>query len=184
MPRRAGWYTCPVACSTLSSDGAAESRLAHDEAGYQYGGARALVTLHEHHLREFLDIWRRAQAAEVSLPADGGDAYQSLETLLHHVLRAARGYLVWLCRNLQLDDPSVGRPPDPDEVAAKADEYVAHLIDRYATPLRDVPPERFGDQTYRFSRAQTTVEGLLEHAVMHPIRHSFQLRNLLSAQAR
>jgi hypothetical protein len=27
---------------------------------YQYGGARALVALHDLHLRKFLEAWRRA----------------------------------------------------------------------------------------------------------------------------
>ena len=153
-----------------------------DRDGYAYGGARALVALHEHHLREFLSIWWQAQQAGVSLPAGGGDDYRSLETLLSHVLGAARSYLVWLCRNLQLGDSGVRRPPDLDEVASRADEYVQHLIDRYAIPLRDVPGDRFTDETFCFSRAQTSAEGLLEHAVMHPIRHSFQLRNLIAEQ--
>ena len=152
-------------------------------AGYVYRGARALVALHEQHLREFVGVWRQAQQAGVSLPEEGNEAYRSLDTLLSHVLSAARAYLVWLCRNLQLGDPGVRRPPDTGEVTACADEYVEHLINCYAVPLRDVPADRFTDETYRFSRAQTTVEGLLEHAVMHPIRHSFQLRNLIAEQA-
>ena len=152
-------------------------------AGYVYGGARALVALHQQHLREFLSVWRLAQQAGVSLPEGGGDAYRSLEALLLHVLSAARAYLVWLCRNLQLGDPGLRRPPAIDDVAGRADEYVEHLVERYATPLRDVAADRFTDETYRFSRAQTTAEGLLEHAVMHPIRHSFQLRNLMTEQA-
>ena len=127
-------------------------------------------------------VWRQAQQAGVVLPEGGGYAYRSLETLLLHVLSAARAYLVWLCRNLQLGDPGVPRPPDLDEVASRADEYVQHLIVRYAIPLRDVPGDRFTDETFRFSRAQTSAEGLLEHAVMHPIRHSLQLRNLIAAQ--
>ena len=163
--------------STLSSEAATGS------ASYLYGGARALVALHEQHLRDFLSVWRQAREADVSLPVEGGDAYRSLETLLSHVLSAARAYLVWLCRNLQLGDPGVRRPPDSDEVVGRAGEYVEHLIDRYAIPLRDVPADRFTDESYRFSRAQTTAEGLLEHAVMHPIRHAFQLRNLIAEQA-
>ena len=182
MRRHAASSTCRDVCSTLSSEGASGG-AERSAAGYAYGGARALVALHQQHLRAFLMVWRQAQQAGVVLPEGGGYAYRSLETLLLHVLSAARAYLVWLCRNLQLGDPGLQRPPELDDVAGGADEYVEHLIERYAPPLRDVAADRFTDETYRFSRAQTTAEGLLEHAVMHPIRHSFQLRNLMSQQA-
>ena len=65
----------------------------------------------------------------------------------------------------------------PDAAAG----YLNHLLERWRTPLRDVPREAFRKPVQQALTA-TNVEAMLEHAVMHPIRHSFQLRNLLAAQ--
>src|SRR6186713_2781527 len=47
---------------------------------------RALVLLHDEHVRRFLVVWNQAQAASVVLPKTDDPAYASLETLLRHVL--------------------------------------------------------------------------------------------------
>ena len=146
--------------------------------------ARALVVLHERHLREFLVVWRRARAAGVMLPRTDDPDYASLETLLFHVLRAARGYLTWMCEQLALPDPGIDAPPPVERVAGEADAYLEHLLARWRTALVDVAPERLEDRAYP-SRWGTpySVDAMLEHAVMHPIRHAFQLDNLLGEQA-
>ena len=47
--------------------------------------------------------------------------------------------------------------------------------------LAEVPEERFEDREYP-ARWKTLycVDAMLEHAVMHPIRHTFQLERLLA----
>ena len=94
-----------------------------------------MVLLHDEHVRRFLVVWNQAQAASVVLPKTDDPAYASLETLLRHVLGAARGYMTWMCEVLELPDPQIRIPPEPT--------------------------------------------ALLEHAVMHPIRHAFQLEELM-----
>ena len=90
------------------------TELAH----YQYRGARALVLLHDKELREFLAVWRRARTANLALPATSDPDYASLEALLFHVLRAARGYMTWMCESLGLADPGIEAPPPVERVAA------------------------------------------------------------------
>ena len=84
----------------------------HDLQGYRYRGARALVLLHEKEMRALLPVWKRAKAAALRLPATGDPDYASLESLLHHALRAARGYMTWLCEKLGLPDPGIEPPPE------------------------------------------------------------------------
>ncbi|MGQ0613798.1 MAG: hypothetical protein ACT4PV_08685 [Planctomycetaceae bacterium] len=150
---------------------------------YRDRGARALVLLHEAHLRSFVALWKRARAAGLVLPACADPDYASLETVLRHVLRAARGYMTWMCESLGLQDPRIAEAPSVAEVAGAADGYVDHLLARWRTPLAGVPEERFGTPEYR-SRwgVSYCIDAMLEHAVMHPIRHSFQLQSLLAAQ--
>jgi uncharacterized damage-inducible protein DinB len=141
---------------------------------------RALVLLHDEHLRRFLAVWKQATAASVSLPKTDEPAYASLETLLHHVLRAARGYMTWMCEKLELPDPEIRVTPDPALLAQDPDSYMEHVLERWCSPLQDVGDERLETPEYP-SRWGTRycIDAMLEHAVMHPIRHAFQLEALI-----
>lgn len=68
---------------------------------YRSRAVRALVLLHDEQLRRFLVVWKQARAASVALPRTDDRAYVSLDALLHHVLRAARGYMTWMCEVLE-----------------------------------------------------------------------------------
>ena len=89
---------------------------------YAYAGAHALVQLHERHLRAFVVAWKAAVADGVALPPSDDPTCASLGALLHHVLGAARGYMVWICRNLGLEDPGIRDVPA--DVEADLDGYV------------------------------------------------------------
>src|ERR1035437_8228450 len=95
---------------------------------YKYNGARSLVLLHEAHMKSFLTTWKRAKEAKIKLPESNDLDYQSMETILFHVLRAARGYMVWNCEKLNLDNPQIDTPPLLAEVKNKAGDYLNHLF--------------------------------------------------------
>ena len=148
---------------------------------YRSRAVRALVTLHEEQLRRFLETWKRAKAASVVLPATTDPAYVSLDALLRHVLGAARGYMTWMCEMLELPDPEIRVAPDPEVLSADADSYMEHVLEKWRAPLQDVSDERLETPEYA-SRWKTLycVDAMLEHAVMHPVRHAFQLEELIS----
>jgi uncharacterized damage-inducible protein DinB len=146
---------------------------------YAYRGARAMVILHEQEMRSFIRTWRAANAAGVALPATDDEDYRSLEHLLHHLLRAARGYLTWMCEMLGLPDPGLPVAPPAEVVAQEADAYLERLLAAWREPLAGVVEQRFYD-TYKSRWGMDySVDSMLEHAVMHPIRHRFQLEELL-----
>jgi len=149
---------------------------------YKYNGARALVLLHEQYLRSCMDTWREAKRTNVTLPNTDDQDYQSLETLLRHILRAARGYMTWICEQLDLPDPGIEKVPETDLIEEQAGEYIEHLLEKWRLPLADIPEEKFHTPTYT-SRwgVNYCIDAMLEHAVMHPIRHAFQLQNLITA---
>lgn len=152
-------------------------------SNYQYRGARALVLLHEKNMRQCLKVWKEAKAAKITLPKTSDKDYESLETLLHHHLRAARGYMVWMCKQLELVDPAIQDPPNVATIETEAESYLEHLLERWRLPLLNVPEEKFGPETYLSNwGVPHTIDSMLEHAVMHPIRHMFQLRELLEQQ--
>jgi uncharacterized damage-inducible protein DinB len=156
----------------------------HDDlSDYRYRGARAMVLLHEREMRRFLEVWRLAKAAKVMLPRVKDSDYQSLEHVLHHVLRAARGYMTWMCEKLGLADPIIDSPPPPEKVEAEAEGYLDHLLARWRLPLSELKEERASRPSYK-SRwdMDYSIESMLEHAVLHPMRHSFQLAEMMVEQ--
>ncbi len=150
------------------------------DLAYPHRGARALVILHERSLREFLGEWRRFRCSGRPLPDTEDPSYRSPELLLRHVLGAARGYMMWICTNLELPDPSIRESPPQEHIEAMADEYLEHLIERWRLPLVDLT-EKVADRSVHDSSwgVPYCIDAMLEHAVMHPIRHGFQLRELL-----
>jgi hypothetical protein len=148
---------------------------------YRSRAARALVLLHEEHLRRFLATWKDATVAKVVLPSTADPNYASLDVLGRHVLGAAGGYMIWICEMLKLPDPGIRPAPDTAVLSKEAENYMEHVLERWCLPLQDVPDERLDTPEYP-SKWQTlySIDSMLEHAVMHPIRHRFQLEELMT----
>ena len=148
---------------------------------YRSRAVRAMVLLHEEHLRRFVQTWRLALAVPVSLPPTADPAYASLGALGRHVLSAAGGYLVWACEMLRLPDTGVRPTPDATAIVRDADAYLEHVLERWrAEPLREICDEQLETPEYPSSwGTRYCIDSMLEHAVMHPIRHAFQLDELI-----
>ncbi len=152
--------------------------------GYKYRGAGALVLLHERYMREFVAVWRIAKVNAIVLPQTDDESYQSLETLLLHPLRSAKSYMDWICEKLELEDPGINEAPELKVVESEADTFVEHLLERWRLPLVHVEAKRFGEVYTTKWGMPLPIEAMLEHAVMHPIRHTFQLNNLIAESER
>ncbi len=143
---------------------------------YAYGSARALVALHDRHLRSFMSRWHHAHASGVTLPTTEDPDCETLESLLFHVLGCAGGYMVWICKQLQLPDPEIDPAPTLDTIVEQADQYLEHVLERWRLPLAAVPGEAFDRPTYPSSwGVDYCIDAMLEHAVMHAIRHELQI---------
>jgi uncharacterized damage-inducible protein DinB len=147
---------------------------------YKYRGARALVLLQEKQLHSFLSVWKEAKKINIKLPETNDKDYQSLESLLFHVFRASRGYITWICEKLDLPDPKIDKPTALEEIEQKANAYLEYLLEKWRNPLVDVQEELFFNKIYK-SRwgVEYCIEAMLEHAVTHPMRHEFQLMELI-----
>ncbi len=150
---------------------------------YKYNGARTMVILHEKHLIICVDTWRKAKKLDIKLPETDDKDYESLDTLLRHILRAAGNYMIWMCNKLNLPNPEIKQTPEPDLIENKADEYLTHFLKKWKYPLASIPEDKFISPTYTSNwGVEYCIDAMLEHAVMHPIRHEFQLRNLIIGQ--
>jgi len=147
---------------------------------YKYNGGKALVALHQIHLQSFYETWKEAKRLNIKLPDSDDPYYKSLDTLLYHLLRSARGYMIWMCEKLGIENPQINETPPAEIIEEKAAEQLKHLFDRWRLPLANVEPELFEDKAYKSNwSVEYCIDAMLEHAVMHPIRHEFQLKNLI-----
>jgi hypothetical protein len=147
---------------------------------YKYKGARSLVILQEKHLLAFYETWKLAYSKNIILPITEDPDYESLNTLLRHVLRSAGNYMKWICEKLELPNPNIIPPPEPELLSKNADEYINHILEKWKSPLSKIKEEKFHAPTFTSNwGVEYCIDAMLEHAVMHPIRHEFQLQNLI-----
>ena len=153
---------------------------ANDLDGYASRAARALVLLQEQRMREFVATWRRAITAEIALPTTDDPDYASLDALLRHVVGASRFYVTWVAEKLGLPDPEIRSLPKGPIGDAELGAYLEHLEERWRAALADADPAEMESQSWNAPwGAPFTADGMLEHAVLHPERHAFQLEELL-----
>src|ERR671910_3569458 len=117
-------------------------RSADPPPPYRSRAVRALVLLHDEHLRRFLVTWKRAKSVSVVLPQTDDEAYASLDALLRHVLSAARGYMTWMCEVLALPDPQIIVASEPAVLAQDPDSYMEHVLEKWRAPLQDFSRDR------------------------------------------
>ena len=146
---------------------------------------RSLVELHEREMQSFLEIWRRFVASDLPMPeAHGDESYENRERLAGHVLMAARGYLTrigeWVGRPVSDVDGS----QDPYEIVSRASEFADDVLSAYRRHLAEISNEELEQQIHRTRWGELmSVENLLEHAVVHPMRHRIQLERILEGPA-
>jgi hypothetical protein len=146
--------------------------------GFRSAAVRALVLLHDQELRTFLARWGARQAADVDLPITSAQDEASRATFLRHVLAEARGSLAWIALQLEMTDPGIPPLPDVADIPTRASPFVDELLACWRTLLAHVPHERVVDRAFPIRGVALTIESMLEHAVVDPMRHTFRLEEL------
>lgn len=145
---------------------------------FRYKGARALTILHERELKEFAATWKEAKAAGVELPAVRNPDYENFDKLLYHVIFRAREIMIWICAKLELPDPKF--EPLPEDLEQQIDDYLERLLIQFREPLVEVRGKEFYFKTYTSDwNTDYCIDAMMEHLVVHPMRHTLQLRQLL-----
>lgn len=152
--------------------------------GFQSRGVRAVVMLQMGEMRRLFAVWKKAKRLGVKLPVTKDANYESIDLLMRHPLRSCRGYLTWLCEVLGRPDPRVPDPPDAAQVAAKGAAYLEVLEKAWHKHMAWMPDATLDSNQIYTSRwgAPMTVEAMFEHALVHPMRHRFQLEGLIEAK--
>ncbi len=115
------------------------------------------------------------------MPDAHGDAdYESPQRLVSHVQAAARSYLLWIWEVLA--EPIEGLPliRDAGVIVPRLDAFMDETLDGWHRHLARLENEQLSPNQY-LSRWKEphTIEQMLEHAVVHPMRHRIQLERLL-----
>ena len=141
----------------------------------------SLVELHEREMRSFLVTWDRFVASGLPVPeAHGDESYASRERLGAHVLFAARGYLTRIGEWVERPVTDVDGCQDPGEAVGRAAEFADDVLAAYRRHLATITTAELEAQVHRTRWGELmSVENLLEHAVVHPMRHRLQLERLL-----
>lgn len=125
---------------------------------------QSLVELHRQEMLNFLKIWGQFKASQLTLPPAFGDPhYESYEALYGHILESARSDLTWVC---QLAGIPIATP-DPGDIHAILEAYVRHLSDLGEDALYVTRPVGEG--------MSLSLETILEHGIVHAMRHRHQL---------
>ena len=146
---------------------------------------RSLVELHERELPAFVETWRRFVQSGKPMPEARGDAaYESSDHLVSHVQGSARGYLLWIWQVLERPIEDLPLTRDPTIIVPRLEAFMAETLDgwrRYQAMLED---EQLAPQQYLSRWGEPhTIEQMLEHAVVHPMRHRIQLERILAGES-
>lgn len=142
---------------------------------------RSLVELHELELRRFLDTWERFEAAGASMPEALEDpSYASREHLVSHAAGAARGYLTWIGENVGRPVTDLDLSRDPTQIAPRVRQHIEETLAGWRRHLAVLADDELTPMhTSRWGEPYN-VEQMLEHAVVHPMRHRIQLERILA----
>ena len=147
---------------------------------------RSLVELHERELPAFVATWRQfAQSGKAMPEAHGDPDYESPERLVAHVQGSARSCLLWI-REV-LGRPIEGLPLIRDHtiIVPGLDAFMAETLDGWRRHLAPLENQQLAPAQYLSRWGEPhTIEQMLEHAVVHPMRHRIQLERILAGQTR
>jgi uncharacterized damage-inducible protein DinB len=147
---------------------------------FKSNAVRSCVELHEAELSRFYDTWEKFRASGTALPQTEDPSYASPDHLGGHVLRSARSYLTWIgqCVKRPVDDVD----PDDDRVsvARKGRAFMNEVLAAWRRHLAMLEDTELAPATYKSRWGEDyNIEQMLEHAVVHPMRHRIQLERLM-----
>ena len=143
---------------------------------------RSMVELHEVELRRFLETWKRFKASGKPMPeADDDPDYESAERLVAHVQGAARSYMLWIREQLGTPVEGLERIREAERIVPRLEAFMEETLDGWRRHLVMVENEQLATQyTSRWGEL-FTIDQMLEHAIVHPMRHRIQLERILAA---
>jgi len=151
---------------------------------FKSNAVRSCVELHEIELNRFFDTWQAFRASGAALPETADPSYQSSDHLAGHVFRAARNYLVWIGDCVKRPVRDVDADTDLVGIARKGRTFVDEVLAGWRRHLGALEDGELAPAMYKSRWGEDyNIEQMLEHAVVHPMRHRIQLERLMAGRA-
>ena len=143
---------------------------------------RSMVELHAQELRALVATWKRFKASGKPMPEARGDAdYESPERLVAHVNGSARSYLLWIFEKLEQPITDLELIRDPAIFVPRLDAFMEETLAAWERHLARLENEQLAPTQYDSRWGEPfDIEQMLEHAVVHPMRHRIQLDRILA----
>jgi hypothetical protein len=147
---------------------------------FKSNAVRSCVELHEVELQRFFDTWLAFRASGIGLPATSDPNYASPDHLGGHVMRAARNYLTWMGDCVKRPVTDVDLDNDAVRLAGRGRAFLDEVIAAWRRHLEALEDAELAPAAFKSRWGEDyTVEQMLEHAVVHPMRHRIQLERLM-----
>ncbi len=152
---------------------------------FKSNAVRSCVELHEIEINRFFETWEAFRASGLPLPETSDPAYHSPDHLGGHVLRSARNYLTWIGECVKRPVSDVDSDTDRESIARKGRVFLDGVLAAWRRHLAELEDAELAPATYPSRWGEDyNIEQMLEHAVVHPMRHRIQLERLMGPTAR
>jgi hypothetical protein len=151
---------------------------------FKSNAVRSCVDLHETELNRFYDTWQAFRASGTPLPETEDPSYESADHLGGHVFQSARSYLTWIGECVKRPVTDLDVDTDPVSLARKGRAFVEAVLAAWRGHLALLEDAELAPVTYKSRWGEDyNIEQMLEHAVVHPMRHRIQLERLVAQRA-
>ncbi len=148
---------------------------------FKSNAVRNCVELHEIEIKKFFDVWEKFRASGLQLPVTDDPSYETPEHLGGHILRAARNYLTWIGECVKRPVTDLDRENDLVKIARKGRVFLDEVLTGWRMHLSALDDSELAPTTYKSRWGEDyNIEQMLEHAVVHPMRHRIQLERLMA----
>ncbi len=147
---------------------------------FKSNAVRSCVELHETEMNRFFEVWQVFRTSGIALPATSDPNYASAEHLGGHVLRAARNYLTWMGDCVKRPVTDVDLDNEQVSVATKGRSFLEEVLAGWRRHLALLEDHELAPASFKARWGENyTIEQMLEHAIVHPMRHRVQLERLM-----
>jgi uncharacterized damage-inducible protein DinB len=151
---------------------------------FKSNAVRSCVELHEVEINRFRETWEAFHLSGAPLPKTDDPSYQSVDSLGGHVLQSARSYLTWIGECVGRPVSDLDADTDLVSIAHKGRAFVDQVLAGWRRHLAQLEDAELAPAIYKSRWGEDyNIEQMLEHAVVHPMRHRIQLERLMAQHA-
>ena len=153
--------------------------------GFRRGAIGAILDEYERALREYIGVLEGVSSEDFERVLDTDtkdDDCRSIQTISRHVIGAGYGYAVTIRRawGEEMERPAT-KPPSPDAVISELEKMFQFNLDTFRDDPADID-QKMEETHFEVSWGETyTPEQLMEHAIVHVLRHRRQIQKFVQA---